>query len=116
MSNSNNYEKKGEENNHNLARLVKEIFNSDGKVIQATEGNLVSEDLIHDPLGRIIIRTINDLFEFMEPYLMEVIAEYFKEEKRKLANARNKLTEVLNEYLEQEERKDNTSQQFTSFS
>jgi len=116
MSNSNNDEKKGKEIDHNLAKLVKEIFNSDGKVIQATEGDLVNEDQIHGPLRRIIIRTINDLFEFMEPYLMEVIAEYFKEEERKLANARNKLTEVLKEYLEQEERKDNTSQQSTSSS
>jgi len=115
MSKPNNDEKKGEENNHNLARLVKEIFNSDGKVIQATEGDLVSEDLIHEPLKRGIIRTINDLFEFMEPYLIEVIAEYFKEEERKLASARNKLTEVLKELLEEEE-KDNTSQQSTSSS
>jgi hypothetical protein len=51
----------------------------------------------------------------MEPYLMEVIAEYFKEEERKLASARNKLTEVLKELLEEEE-KDNTSQQSTSSS
>jgi len=82
MSNSNNDEKKGEENNHNLARLVKEIFNSDGKVIQATEGDLASEDQIRDPLRRIIIGTINNLFEFMEPYLMQVLKELLEEERR----------------------------------
>jgi hypothetical protein len=115
MSNSNNDEKNGKEIDHDLAKVVKEIFDSDGKVIQATEGDLVSEVLIHDPLKRGIIRSINDLFEIIEPYLIEVVAEYFKEEKRKLASARNKLTEVLKELLEEEE-KDNTSQQSTSSS
>ena len=83
MSNSNNDEKKGKEIDHDLAKLVKEIFNGDGKVIQPTEGDLVSEDLIHNPLRRIIIRTINDLFEFMEPYLMEVLKELLEEERRR---------------------------------
>ncbi len=115
MSNSNNDEKKGKEIDHDLAKVVKEIFNSDGKVIQPTEEDLATEDQNYGPLRRIIIKTINDLFEFMEPYLIEVIAEYFKEEKRKLASARNKLTEVLKELLEEEE-KDNTSQQSTSSS
>ncbi len=107
MSNSNSNEKKGKEIDHDLAKVVKEIFDSDGEVIQPTEGDLASEVLIHDPLKRGIIRTINDLFEIIEPYLIKVVAEYFKEEKRKLASARNKLTEVLKELLEEEE-KDNT--------
>ena len=82
MSNSNNDEKKGEENNHNLARLVKEIFNSETR-FQPIEEDSSSEDQIHDPLKRIIIRTINDLFEFMEPYLMEVLKELLEEERRR---------------------------------
>jgi DNA polymerase III delta prime subunit len=113
MSNSNNDEKKGKEIDHDLAKLVKEIFNTDGKLIQPTEEYLATEDQIYyDALSRGIIRTINDLFEFMEPYLMQVMAEYFKEEERKLANARNKLAEVLKELVE-EERKHNFSQQST---
>lgn len=83
MSNSNNNEKKGKEIDHDLAKVVKEIFNSDGKVIQATEGDLTTEAQIYDPLRRIIIRTINDLFEFMEPYLMEVLKELLEEERRR---------------------------------
>ena len=114
MSNSNNDEKKGKEIDHDLAKVVKEIFDSEAR-FRPIEEDLFSEVLIHDPLKRGIIRSINDLFEFMEPYLIEVIAEYFKEEERKLASARNKLTEVLKELLEEEE-KDNTSQQSTSSS
>ncbi len=78
MSNSNNDEKKGEENNHNLARLVKEIFNSDGKVIQPTEGDLVSEDLIHDPLKRAVVVAIDKLLD----KFLEQLIEYFQEEER----------------------------------
>ena len=114
MSNSINDEKNGKEIDHDLAKVVKEIFNNETRFRPIGEGPF-SEDLIHGPLKRGIIRTINDLFEFMEPYLIEVIAEYFKEEERKLASARNKLTEVLKELLEEEE-KDNTSQQSTSSS
>ena len=111
MSNSNNDEKNGKEIDHDLAKVVKEIFDSETR-FQPTEEGPFSEVLIHDPLKRGIIRSINDLFEIIEPYLIEVVAEYFKEEKRKLASARNKLTEVLKELLEEEE-KDNTSQRST---
>jgi hypothetical protein len=78
MSNSNNDEKKGEENNHNLARLVKEIFNSDGKVIQPTEGDLVSEDLIPDPLKRAVVVAIDKLLD----KFLEQLIEYFQERER----------------------------------
>jgi len=82
MSDSNNDEKKGKEIDHDLAKLVKEIFNSDGEVIQATEEDLATEDQNYGPLRRIIIKTINDLFEFIRPQLIEVFEEILEEEER----------------------------------
>jgi len=83
MSNSNNDEKNGKEIDHDLAKLVKEIFNSDGKVIQPTEEDLATEDQNYGPLRRIIIKTINDLFEFIRPQLIEVFEEILEEERRR---------------------------------
>jgi len=78
MSNSNNDEKKGKEIDHDLAKLVREIFNSDGKVIQAGEEDLVNEDLIRDPLRRAVVDAINKL---MDKFLEHLI-EYFQEKER----------------------------------
>jgi hypothetical protein len=57
MSNSNNDGKKGKEIDHDLAKLVKEIFNSDGKVIQPTE-----EDLVNCPVPLIPLSLITYSF------------------------------------------------------
>jgi hypothetical protein len=78
MSNSNNDEKNGKEIDHDLAKLVKEIFNSDGKVIQSTEGDLISEDQIHDPLRRAVVDAINRLLD----KFLEQLIEYFEEQER----------------------------------
>jgi len=78
MSNSNNDEKNGKEIDHDLAKVVKEIFNSDGKVIQPTEGDLISEDLIHDPLKRAVVNAINKLLD----KFLEQLIEYFQERER----------------------------------
>ena len=76
MSNSNNDEKKGKEIDHDLAKLVKEIFNSDGRAIQATEEDLVNEDLIRDPIKRAVVDAIDKL---MDKFLEHLI-EYFQEQ------------------------------------
>jgi len=76
MSNSNNDEKKGKEIDHDLAKLVREIFNSDGKVIQAGEEDLVNEDLIRDPIKRAVVDAIDKL---MDKFLEHLI-EYFQEQ------------------------------------
>jgi len=78
MSNSSNDEKKGKEIDHDLAKVVKEIFDSDGKVIQATEEDLISEDLIHDPLKRAVVDAINRLLD----KFLEQLIEYFQERER----------------------------------
>ena len=95
MSNPSNEGEKGGQNvDRDLAKLVKEIFNSDGKVIQAREEDLAIEDQIYyNPLRRAVIDAIDALLDHMMPYLMQ----------------------VLKELLEEEE-KDNTSQQSTSSS
>jgi hypothetical protein len=77
MSNSNNDEKKGKEIDHDLAKLVKEIFNSETR-FQPTEGDLVSEDQIHDPLKRAVVDAINKLLD----KFLEQLIEYFQEQER----------------------------------
>jgi CRISPR/Cas system CSM-associated protein Csm4 (group 5 of RAMP superfamily) len=77
MSNSNNDEKKGKENNHNLARLVKEIFDSETR-FQSIEEDLASEDLVHDPIRRAVVNAINKLLD----KFLEHLIEYFEERER----------------------------------
>ena len=77
MSNSNNDEKKGKEIDHDLAKVVKEIFDSERR-FQPTEGDLASEDQIHDPLKRAVVNAINKLLD----KFLEQLIEYFQERER----------------------------------